>query len=52
VLVTSRNPVWGEVAARVEVDVLTPAEAVALVRRRIGRLDEATAGALAEERRR
>jgi Tetratricopeptide repeat len=48
VLVTSRDPRWGELAARVEVDVLSRAESVALLRTHRPGLSEADAGALAD----
>jgi TIR domain/NB-ARC domain len=47
VLVTSRDPRWGELAARVEVDVLSRAESVALLRTHRPGLSEADAGRLA-----
>ena len=39
VLVTSRNPAWGGLATTVPLDVLSRSEAVAFLRRRIGRDD-------------
>ena len=49
VLVTSRNPGWGALGGRLEVDVLTRAETVALLRARIPALDEELADKLAAE---
>jgi tetratricopeptide (TPR) repeat protein len=49
VLVTSRNPAWGRVAAPLRVDVLEPPEATALLLRRTGDTDRAAAAALAGE---
>jgi tetratricopeptide (TPR) repeat protein len=49
VLITSRSPLWGAVASRVDVDVLARHEAVALLQRRVPGLDEDTARELAEE---
>jgi tetratricopeptide (TPR) repeat protein len=49
ILVTSRNPGWGGLGGRVEVDVLARAETIALLRARIAGLDQATADALADE---
>jgi hypothetical protein len=40
-LVTSRNPAWGEIAATLRLDVLTRDQAVALLRQRLGRNDPA-----------
>jgi tetratricopeptide (TPR) repeat protein len=48
VLVTSRNPHWYGVGARLEVDVLDPPEAAALVRAGVADLDEPDAGLLAD----
>jgi tetratricopeptide (TPR) repeat protein len=41
VVVTSRNPAWGGLAASIPLDVLPRAEAVAFLRRRLGREDPA-----------
>src|SRR3954452_53483 len=49
VLVTSRNPGWGALGGRLEVDVLTRAETMALLRARIPALDEELADKLAAE---
>jgi TIR domain-containing protein/tetratricopeptide repeat protein len=49
VLITSRNPGWGALGGRLEVDVLTRAETVALLRARIPALDEELADKLAAE---
>jgi hypothetical protein len=49
VLVTSRHPGWGGLADRLDVDVLTRTEAVALLTVRLPGLDPATADALAAE---
>ena len=49
VLVTSRAPAWGALGGRLEVDVLTRAETIALLRARIPTLDEALADQLAAE---
>src|SRR4051794_23905396 len=40
VLITSRSPGWGALGGRMEVDVLTRAETIALLRARIPALDE------------
>ena len=48
-LITSRNPGWGALGGRLEVDVLTRAETVALLRARIPALDEELADKLAAE---
>jgi tetratricopeptide (TPR) repeat protein len=48
-LVTSRNPVWGGIAGKSEIDVFPPTEAVRLLCRRIPDLEETAAYALAEE---
>jgi hypothetical protein len=47
VLITSRNPGWGELAARVEVDVLSRADSVALLRTHRPGLTEIEADRLA-----
>jgi tetratricopeptide (TPR) repeat protein len=49
VLVTSRNPVWGRVAAPLRVDVLDPREATAFLLRRTGAVDRMSADDLAGE---
>ncbi|HVI37975.1 MAG TPA: BTAD domain-containing putative transcriptional regulator, partial [Gaiellales bacterium] len=49
VLITSRSPGWGALGGRLEVDVLTRAETVALLRGRIPALDEEVADQLAAE---
>jgi hypothetical protein len=49
VLITSRSPLWGAVASRVDVDVLARHEAVAFLQRRVPRLDGSTARELAAE---
>jgi hypothetical protein len=49
VLITSRSPGWGALGGRLEVDVLTRAETVALLRARIPVLDEELADKLAAE---
>jgi tetratricopeptide (TPR) repeat protein len=49
VLVTSRNPIWGRVAAPLRVDVLDPPEATAFLLRRTGDADRVAAGDLAGE---
>ena len=49
VLITSRYPGWGALGGRLEVDVLTRAETIALLRARIPRLSEELADALAAE---
>jgi DNA-binding SARP family transcriptional activator len=49
VLVTSRSAGWGALGGRVEVDVLTRAETIALLRARIPDLDEELADELADE---
>jgi tetratricopeptide (TPR) repeat protein len=41
VLVTSRNPAWGGMAATLRMDVLSPDEAVTFLRARLGRSDPA-----------
>ena len=48
VLITSRNPGWGEIAARVEVDVLSRPESVELIHTFRPGLGEAEANQLAE----
>jgi tetratricopeptide repeat protein len=48
ILITSRNPAWGELAARVEVDVLPRPESVALIHVARPGADEAEADYLAE----
>ncbi|WP_407661311.1 FxSxx-COOH system tetratricopeptide repeat protein [Frankia nepalensis] len=48
VLVTSRDPAWSGVAEAVAVDMLPRPDAVALLRRRAGRLSEAQADRVAE----
>src|SRR3954463_14412375 len=48
-LITSRNPVWGALGGRLEVDVLARAETVALLRARIPALGEELADELAAE---
>jgi hypothetical protein len=49
VLITSRSPGWGALGGRMEVDVLTRAETIALLRARIPALDEELADKLAAE---
>src|SRR5512135_430529 len=49
VLVTSRYPGWGGLGGRLEVDVLSRHETVALLRRRLPELDETLADQLAAE---
>src|SRR4051794_26542218 len=49
VLITSRSPGWGALGGRLEVDVLTRPETVALLRARIPALDEELADELAAE---
>ncbi|WP_308123724.1 FxSxx-COOH system tetratricopeptide repeat protein [Modestobacter marinus] len=49
VLITSRFPGWGALGGRLEVDVLTRPETVALLRARISTLDEQLADQLAAE---
>jgi tetratricopeptide (TPR) repeat protein len=48
VLVTSRNPAWGGVAAPIAVDVLPRAQAVAFLTQRTGSGDQVALGRLAE----
>jgi hypothetical protein len=48
ILITSRNPGWGELAARVEVDVLPRPESVELIQVSRPGVDEAEADRLAE----
>lgn len=40
VIITSRNPVWGELGSRLAVDVLSRTETIALIRRRISINDD------------
>jgi hypothetical protein len=49
VVVTTRRRRFGELGAVLDLDVIEPAEAVALMRKRVGDLDEAVAGRIAEE---
>ncbi|MGY1763749.1 FxSxx-COOH system tetratricopeptide repeat protein [Geodermatophilus sp. SYSU D00779] len=49
VLITSRFPGWGALGGRLEVDVLTRAETIALLRARIPAMSEELADALAAE---
>jgi TIR domain-containing protein len=49
VMVTSRFPGWGALGGRLEVDVLTRSETIALLRARIPALDEELADKLAAE---
>jgi TIR domain/Tetratricopeptide repeat len=49
VLITSRNPGWGALGGRLEVDVLTRAETIALLRARIPTISEELADKLAAE---
>jgi tetratricopeptide (TPR) repeat protein len=49
VLITSRNPMWAEVAVQVEVDVFTREESVDLLQRRGSGISAADAAALAEK---
>ncbi len=49
VLITSRHPGWGALGGRLEVDVLTRAETIALLRARIPTMDEELADKLAAE---
>jgi hypothetical protein len=48
-LITSRYPAWGGLAHPVEVDILTRTEAVALLTRRVPRLDPQVANAVSDE---
>lgn len=48
ILITSRNPVWSELAAPYPIEVLTPDEASAFLRRRTGQDDESAASALSD----
>jgi class 3 adenylate cyclase len=48
-LITSRYPAWGALGGRLEVDVLTRPETIALLRARIPTLDEELADKLAAE---
>jgi class 3 adenylate cyclase len=49
VLITSRHPAWGALGGRLEIDVLTRSETIALLRARIPHLDEDLADKLASE---
>jgi MinD-like ATPase involved in chromosome partitioning or flagellar assembly/tetratricopeptide (TPR) repeat protein len=49
ILITSRNPAWAERAARIEVDLFTREESVALLRRYNQALEPAEAARVAEE---
>jgi hypothetical protein len=49
VLITSRHPAWGEVATRIDVDVLSRREAVTLLRTRVPGMNPDVAGELAAE---
>jgi TIR domain-containing protein len=49
VLITSRNPGWGALGGRLEVDVLARTETIALLRARIADLDDELADKLAAE---
>ncbi len=49
VLITSPNPAWRARAATLEMDVLAPTDAVALLLRRTGRDDERAAASIAHE---
>jgi hypothetical protein len=49
VLITSRNPNWGEIAAPVNVAVFAPAESVTLLRRRVPGMSAADAEHIAAE---
>jgi hypothetical protein len=49
VLITSRSPGWGALGGRLEVDVLTRAETIALLRARIPNMSEELADQLAAE---
>jgi cellulose biosynthesis protein BcsQ/tetratricopeptide (TPR) repeat protein len=49
ILITSRNPAWAERAARIEVDLFTREESVALLRRYNQSLESAEAARVAEE---
>jgi tetratricopeptide (TPR) repeat protein len=49
VLITSRNPAWGALGDRIELDVMTSGEAIALLQRRVPSVTSAVAGALANE---
>jgi tetratricopeptide (TPR) repeat protein len=49
VIITSRNPNWEEVARQLEVDLLSEADALALLRQRTGGTDEPQMARLAEE---
>ncbi|MGY1763307.1 FxSxx-COOH system tetratricopeptide repeat protein [Geodermatophilus sp. SYSU D00779] len=48
-LITSRNPGWGALGGRLEIDVLTRAETIALLRARIPGMSEELADELAAE---
>lgn len=48
-LITSRNPVWGNLASKLEVTTLPPADAVKFLLERTGQTDAAAAEKLAEE---
>jgi tetratricopeptide (TPR) repeat protein len=49
IILTSRNPVWGEHATRVAVDVLSPSESVSFLLRRTGSNDHEAAAKIANE---
>ena len=49
VLITSRNPAWGALSHRIELDVMTPAEATTLLKRRVADITPAVAAELARE---
>jgi DNA-binding SARP family transcriptional activator len=49
VLITSRHPAWGALGGRLEVDVLTRAETIAMLRRRIPELGDPLADHLAQD---
>jgi tetratricopeptide (TPR) repeat protein len=49
VLITSRNPNWGEIAAPVNVEVFAPRESVALLRNRVPGISVEDAGHIAAE---
>jgi Tetratricopeptide repeat/NB-ARC domain len=48
VVITSRNPAWGEIAAPVSVDVFTRAESIELLHNRLPKLTDGEADRLAE----
>ena len=48
VIITSRNPVWGELGSRIEVDILSRTDTIDLIRRRVP-IDQDVAWQLGEE---